>query len=278
MEKFEHEYFLDWMRVIRNIISRGDIEKEGKRPDIIRSPQSFDGVIQLINELSSGCENIYRYLNEVSSIKSTFAKDQIDEEKTKAKLIKADPSIKKILFFCEDNNLLRGRVEFIFYTIGYNKTTSIDKEMLEKIGKILNDYFDNETAITGDLRRAIMTIEVNGQYEFYNYWWSLWNVTNSTKRRLFDNYRELEYFIYSEQKEYFKKLVLKLCDKDFKTIIKEFNPPDTMPNWKKRLIKEPKLLDVQGKSNYIAIPEDNSCCYLLKSKRPRDMTGCITIK
>ncbi|WP_457552587.1 hypothetical protein [Desulfobacula sp.] len=62
------------------------------------------------------------------------------------------------------------------------------------------------------------------------------------------------------------------------TIIDNFSPPDNMPNWKKRLIKERDLLDDKSKSNYIAIPEDDSCCYLLKSMRPRDIEGCEKIE
>lgn len=50
-----------------------------------------------------------------------------------------------------------------------------------------------------------------------------------------------------------------------------------MPNWKIQLIKDPALLD-KNTSHYIAIPEDNSYCYLLKSKRPRDIDGSIKIK
>ena len=51
----------------------------------------------------------------------------------------------------------------------------------------------------------------------------------------------------------------------------------SMPNWKIQLIKDPALLD-KNTSHYIAIPEDNSYCYLLKSKRPRDIDGSIKIK
>jgi hypothetical protein len=142
----------------------------------------------------------------------------------------------------------------------------------------LKNYFNSETKVSNVLRRAMLSIDVNGEYEFYNYWWSYWTVVNATKRRLFDGFREIEYFIGSEQKEYFKKLILKLVDKDFDAIINDFEPPQDMPNWKIRLIKEPALLDSKSKSNYIAIPEDNSCCYLLKSKRPRDMEGCLKIE
>ncbi|MBU1342797.1 MAG: DUF262 domain-containing protein, partial [Proteobacteria bacterium] len=70
---------------------------------------------------------------------------------------------------------------------------------------------------------------------------------------------------------------IKLIDNNLREIIIDFNLPVDMPNWKKRLIREDDLLDKKSKSNYIAIPEDNSCCYLLKSKRPRDLDGCEKI-
>lgn len=50
-----------------------------------------------------------------------------------------------------------------------------------------------------------------------------------------------------------------------------------MPNWKIRLIKKPVLLDDKCKSNYIAIPTDESRCYLLKSLRPGDINACEEI-
>ena len=106
---------------------------------------------------------------------------------------------------------------------------------------------------------------------FYNYWWSYWNIIGATKRRLFDKFRELEYFIYSDHREYFKKLVIELVEKDLKSIATDFTPPIDFPNWKKRLIKENDLLDKKAKSNYIAILEDNSSCYILKKQKAK---GC----
>ena len=100
----------------------------------------------------------------------------------------------------------------------------------------------------------------------------------ATKRRLFEKFREMEYFIYSDHREYFKKLVLELVEKDLKSIATDFTPPSEFPNWKKRLIKENDLLDKKAKSNYIAILEDNSSCYILKSKRPRDVEGSVKIE
>ena len=71
--------------------------------------------------------------------------------------------------------------------------------------------------------------------------------------------------------------MLRLKDNDLKDIIFDFIPPKDMPNWKVRLIKEPELLDEKCKSNYIAIPQDEKSCYLLKGIRPRDIDDCEKI-
>lgn len=276
---FNESNFQDWMRVIRNIVSRGSLDKDGNRPDVIRSPETFDGVINLINELAKGCENIYQYLSELSNLKSQFSKDQINEEKSKAKLIVSKPQLKQLIFSAEDNELLSGRIEFIFDAIDYDYVVdNFNETDFSNVQKVFETYFNTENSLNNDLRRALLTIEVDGSYEFYNYWWSYWNIIGATKRRLFDRFRELEYYIYSDQKEYFKKLVLLLVSKSLKDIASDFNPPSDFPNWKRRLIKEVDLLDNKGKSHYLAIVEDNSYCYLLKSKRPRDTDGSYKIE
>lgn len=278
VQNVNSQKYLEWMRVVRNIISRGDIEKSGKRPDIVRSPQTFDGVIYLISELSFGCEDIYSHLSNVNSLKSTFAKEQIEEEKFKAKLITTSPNLKQIIFDLEDTDLLRGRVDFIFYCLDIDKdTTAIDLNSFDEIKNVFIENLSSDSSLTNDLRRALLTISVNGRYEFYHYWWSFWNVVDSDKRRLIDKYREIEYLIYSDYKEYFKKLILELRTHNINELSSNFIPDKDFPNWKLRLIKEEKLLNKNG-SNYIAIPPDNSYCYLLKSKRPRDKKGCVKIE
>jgi len=266
-KEFDLQMYRNWMRVVRNIVSRGDVEKSGKRPDIVRSPQTFYGVINLISELSEGCSNIYTHLSELENLKSTFAKDQVEEERKKAKLILGDNEIKDSIHLLEDTDLLRGKIDFIFYCIDYNE--SFDKELFLKTQIVFCNHFGIEKEISNDLRRALLTIEVDGEYEFYK---------DSDKRCLIDKFREIEHYISTEFRAYFKQLLLRLIDKSLKDIVDEFNKPDNFPNWKYRLIKEPKLLDDSSKSNYIAILGDDSCCYLLKSKRPRDAQGCIKVE
>lgn len=278
-DTYDSDKYNDWMRVVRNIISRGDIRKDGNRPAIVRSPATFDGMISLISELSTGCSNIYEYLSEPISIRSTFAKDQVEEEKVKAMLIRESPNRKSTFAKMEDNDLLRGRLEFPFKCIDYEQRITIfNDEAFENVLTVFTEYFKKEIDLPNDLRRSLLTINVGGEYGFYDYWWSRWYVVQSIKRCLIDSFRELEYFMYSESSEYFKKLILELIEKDYQQIIEDFTPSDGFPNWKLRLIKESQLLDDKSKSNYIAILEDNSCCYILKSKRPRDADGCLKIQ
>ena len=272
--------FKDWMRVIRNIISRGDVERNGSRPAYVRSPQTFDGVISLIAELSTGCLDIYSYLSSVGALKSTFAKEQVEEEKIKAKLIIDNEDRREIIFELENNDLLRGRFEFIFYCMDFKgDINNFDDNLFNEIQAVFSEHFKKEADVSNDLRRALLTIEVDNQYYYYYYWWSFWNVIPySNKRCLIDKFRELEYYIYTDYKVYFKKLIITLINNSLEMIINNFTAPDGFPNWQNRLIKEPDLLDDESKSNYIAIAEDNSYCYLLKSKRPRDLKGCVKIE
>ncbi len=282
---FNEEYFQCWMRVIRNIVSRGDITKNGERPAIIRSPEAFDRAIILINELSEGCEDIYTFLAKGEPMKSAFTKEQIEEERLKAELIMADDDNRRVIFKMEDTNLLQGRIDFAFYCLDYNKNIeNFDKFLFDKIQKVITKYLSNENNMTNDLRRALLTIsDDKGEYKYYEYWWSFSFVVDANKRCLIDKFRELEYYIYGNYKNrdyyriYLKKLIFQLMGNDLNGIISAFTTPNEWPNWKTRLINEPALLNEKCKSNYIAIPKDESRCYLLKSVRPRDINACEEI-
>ncbi len=279
---FDKGKFLDWMRVIRNIIARGSIQKGGKRQDIIRSPEAFDRIINLIVELSEGSQDIYEFLAK-GTFSSTFSKEQLEEEKNKAKIIITYPDFKDQIFEMEDLAFFKGRIDFAFNCIGYNyDVSSFDIQSFIEIKKAVIDNFgcdDNIMDFSNDLRRALFTIEHNGLYNFYEYWWSRWNVNDATKRCLIENFRELEYYIYGTDYGIFiNKLLNRLRQECVEEILTNFIPPINMPNWKVRLIKDKNLLDVESKSNYIAIDEHSDICYLLRSKRPRDILGCVEIK
>lgn len=277
------ELFRDWMRVVRNIVSRGDIERSGSKASIVRSPESFDGAINLINELAEGCSNIYEFLTK-HNVSSQFAKSQIEEERIKARLIFIGKRCKQAVFVAEDIEFFSGRISLLFECIGFDgnpDTFNID-EFID-ITNVVKKYIDIE--ITDEFRRALLTISTdNGNYNYYDYWWSWSYAVDANKRCLISKKSELEYFVYGnyksrgEYKQYVVRLLKKLVSYDLNQIIEMFNPPAEMPNWKKRLIKEPELLKEHCKSKYIAIPESEDCCYLLKGVRPRDRESCHKVQ
>lgn len=279
---FNKNSFDNWMRVVRNIVSRGDITKEGKRPDIIRSPESFNGVIGLISELAEGCGNIYEYLSN-HTVKSSFARNQTDEEITKSNIIINFPDRIGLIHKAEDNELLRGRITFSLNCAGYvNDIEKINFDLLEKVSGVFQKYFnkdlDNNQEEFDLLRRALLTIKVNGYYSCYEYWWSFWYAENIDKRKIFPLFREVEYIIGNDEfSPYFKELVYLLIDKDYQQIIDEFKKPINMNEWQFKLIKDKNLLG-NCSSKYIAIASDNSYCYLLKGKRPSSTDGCVRVE
>lgn len=277
----EQSRYEEWMRVVRNIVSRADLTADGKRNDIVRSPESFYGAINLINELATGCSDIYTYLS-TNTVGSSFAREQVKEEIIKSKILVNTPDNKELMHKTEDNELLRGRITFALECANYKyNINEIDFDLLAKVQAVFEKYFNKELESSNlefdKLRRALLTIEVNGNYHYYNYWWSYWNAGDAEKRKLFPLYREIEYFIgLPDFKLYFKKLVLLLINQSFDEIISDFSKPQNMENWQYRLIKEDKLL-FNCTSKYIAIPQDRSYCYLLKGKRPSDTEGCKKI-
>ncbi|MEY8517652.1 DUF262 domain-containing protein [Lachnospiraceae bacterium 29-84] len=276
------ERFEEWMRVVRNILSRADVTVDGKRNDIVRSPESFYGAINLVSELAEGCSDIYKYLCTASFV-SSFAREQVKEEILKAEIICSRSGQKDLLFRMEDNELLRGRIMFALECANYkNHIEEIDFELLAEIQAVFEKYFNKELDSNhkefDKLRRVMLTIEVNGKYQYYNYWWSYWYAGEADKRKLFPSYREIEYFIgLNEFKAYFKKLVSQLISQDYDNIIEGFEKPMDMENWQYKLIKEEKLL-ADCKSKYIAIPKERTYCYLLRGRRPSDTDGCLKIE
>lgn len=281
-EIFVQERYEEWMRVVRNIVSRADLTADGKRSDIIRSPEAFYGAINLVGELANGCNDIYSYLCS-NHISSSFAREQVKEEKIKAAIINSTPTHKELLFRLEDNELLRGKIMVALECANYKRNIQeIDFNLLKDVEAVFKKYFNRElvnySAEFDKLRRAMLTIDVGGKYHYYNYWWSYWYAGDAEKRKLFTNFREIEYFIgLYEYKPYFQKLVSQLISKNYDDIIASFVKPDSMENWQYRLIAEANLLS-SCQSKYIAISQDRTYCYLLKGRRPSDTEGSKIIR
>ena len=133
--------------------------------------------------------------------------------------------------------------------------------MLKNIKSVLLKYFDSEhETLSNDLRRALLTIEVDGNYRFYDYWTSTCAILDDApnKRRLLESFNELEYLANNDEYgKYLIKLVVLLVNKTYLEIISDFDscPKEDfikLPDWQIRLIIEPELLDEMD-TYYIAI-------------------------
>lgn len=243
---FTSDQFLDWIRVIRNIVNNSTIDND----------ESFLSALNLIRELAKGQENIYQYL-ENNIISSKFAAKQIDEEIIKAKLINKSQENKKAIHNLEDSQFCRGSIGIFLDCLdefSYEKLNILRKNVVQK--------YLNDRDISNDFRRALLTI---GDNKFYNYWWSILHAVSAPKRCLIANIEDLK-FLFNRDPSYLKELFIVLMDKDLEEVIGDYELPVDMPNWKQRLIKEPNLLDY-SKHHYLAIKEDESCCWLIPQSR-----------
>jgi len=260
--------FSKWMRVVRNIVQNSTID----------SAPSFRGAINLITELLKGCADIYTFLS-VNTIISKFADVQVKEEKVKSTIITEEN--KKIVFDTEDTNFCKGRITFALHCTDYETSKDkFDPSKLAEIQKVIVQHLDGDN-ITNEFRRALLTID---DHHFYDYWATskVYVLDEIPKRCLITSIQDLKNYVEGIYKRYLKILLNQLTIKEIGELLKEFslhneNNPD-IPNWKKRLIKEPKLLDNHCQSHFIAIADDEEYCYLLRVGKPRDRESCKKIK
>ena len=259
--KITVETFSDWLRVVRNIIENATID----------SSATFMGAINLIKELSNGCNDVYDFLSK-NSIQSKFAEGQLKEEIRKSKLIVSNTEIKTILFELEDTLFCKG-------TINWCLECSDKVEELNKIKGIIDSHL-SQNNISNLFRRALLTI---GNNDFYNYWGTWSYNTNTHKKCLIESRNEFKNSFTKNYwfDNYLKPLIIQLCNNgnDLQIIVDSYTCTEDMPNWKSRLIKEPDLLDNNCQGHYMGITDDNKQCYLYGwKKRPASRDECYLVE
>lgn len=262
---FDPESFTKWMRVCRNIVQNSTIDSAG----------SYIGAIGLIKELSTGCENIYKHLNEVP-IKSDFASNQVKEEILKAKIIIKQPDSKSVIHKTEDTNFCKGKIRFPLYCADYENTDSVfNAKSLLNIQKVISEHLNNSD-ISNNFRRGLFTIKDNC---FYNYWTSSYLfAVNAPKRCLIENVAELKNYAYNPNfRDYLKDILVRLTKVKLSDLIDDYVIPDIMPNWKKRIIKEAGLLDFSNR-HFIALEEEKCCWLIPQSKVSNSKEGVKKLK
>jgi hypothetical protein len=158
-------------------------------------------------------------------------------------------------------------MRFVFYCIGCeNNVNDFNAKKLLDVQRVIENNLE-ENDISNDFRRALLTV---GDNKFYEYWWSWLYAADAPKRCLIVDINDLQRnFAYNKDdrfRNYLKELLIQLTREKLTDIIRNYDCPATMPNWEKRLIKKDKLLDYSWR-HYIAIAQDNSCCWLIPGSR-----------
>ena len=110
-DSFDETFFKRWMRVVWNIVENSGIE----------TISAMIGAMRLIDELSEGAHDIYKFLsNSQLQIKSNFAKEQVAEEIAKAKqILNGEPRPdgkpwEGIIIEAENYAFFKGAILFLF--------------------------------------------------------------------------------------------------------------------------------------------------------------------
>lgn len=144
--------FNNWMRVVRNIVENSTID----------SAAMFISAIDLINELSDGCFDIYGYLSQ-NNIKSGYSKVQVEHEVIKAKLISGieGDRWKKLIFENEDHQMYKGVIRFLL-------DNNENLEIFEKWSNRANYFFANDGIIEKYKKDALLLRALVSQFKDWN--------------------------------------------------------------------------------------------------------------
>jgi hypothetical protein len=176
------------------------------------------------------------------------------------------PGVKHTIQELEDCNFCRGRIQFALDCLSIADTVT-DITALETMKNVFFNYLNGDS-ISNDFRRAMFVCD-----EDYYYYWGPCYYFDEDKYCLIDGHDDLaSRYAYSDdscKKECLKKLLLLLCQSDLNAIVKSYQPTVNTPNWKKRLITEPGLLE-KCKKHLITISGEDDHCYLLYGQKPSE--------
>ncbi|WP_434503326.1 GmrSD restriction endonuclease domain-containing protein [Prevotella sp.] len=274
--------FIDWMRVVRNIVRNSTID----------SIETFIAAIRLIKELADGSKgiNIYEYLAQ-NKIVSQHAAEQVKEERFKASIIvdkseniKSKESIQRM----EDLPFCSGQILFPLKCVDIDCRNSEHnsgefKSVIEKFDKLYLVLKQNlcDKDIRADFRRVLFSC---GDHKFYTYYGTWSYSLNLWKRTAIRNCGDLGLFKSNDDwMKYLIEAVNAIVEYGTDTAAANVATKQNMdgtPNWIQRLIKEPDLIsEYCTKDHFFAVEEDESACYLFKGgQRPKSKEDCFEVR
>lgn len=129
-EVYDKKSFSNWMRIVFNIIENQTID----------SMDSYLYALRLFSELGIHSHDIYTFLaNDSNEIESGFAKEQVFEERLKAKKILESEKWERSIITAEHHELLLGKVNVLFQD-GNNTTLEVFNDRFN----LLKNIYENK--------------------------------------------------------------------------------------------------------------------------------------
>jgi len=229
----KEETFNQYKRVIRNLVANTDIDNA-----------NFINAIQSINKLSENANNILETIEVDSYEILFFNKEQVAEEKLKAKLMLATNQKDwfKLIVEVENHPLFRGQISFLLKKIDDNenllKLDCKDYEYFKRNCELANKIWSNTGSNNFQLENKQLVIRALLCMNF-----SLWNDLNLSNSK--DSWKTLfrnNHFNASILK-LFTKINISSIEGDLKKIIKEYPDSDfQLKDCRSSLIKNDFIL------------------------------------
>jgi hypothetical protein len=149
---FDPDEFQAWMRVIFNLSENTDYNRSD---DLQRS-------IRGLWSLLPAAKSILQYLADPQTEIAGFSKQQVDEERLKARLMMADPAWSDILKDGESHGYFRGQIEFLLDWSGVIAKQDIveistwSKEEHKRLQKMFSEYFAKAACMFGSSGLSVM--------------------------------------------------------------------------------------------------------------------------
>ncbi|MDR1898022.1 MAG: DUF262 domain-containing protein, partial [Prevotellaceae bacterium] len=232
--EFDEIQFARWMRVVRNIVENAGVN----------TVDSMIGAMRLIGELSKYSADIYTFLAGNTELKSSTARDQVIEERKKAKLIMVDKSGKfeQEIVNAENHPFFRGQIYFLVDISGGDIKEFITYR--EKAKAVFKKDIEKSPCL---FHRALAAFIYKKPIDDYNYYAEDW----SSNRRYYleDEDAIRSYMLRYNENDFYYNLL-----KQFLDLVDTFNPESSMQalinnvtlneaEWQTYLINSPHCLN-----------------------------------
>lgn len=136
-----------FMRIIKNLVVNSTIDRE----------ELYSQAIKQVDKLSKHWKDLTSYFTKNNITISFFNREQIEEEKIKAKIIQSSPSFADKIYSAEKNNYFRGQVRAALYLSKVNHTydEALFEDYWSKIELLFNVQSTEDTYNL--LRQALLT-------------------------------------------------------------------------------------------------------------------------